>query len=448
MQDDDEDTGDGQGLPFDIPPADYESALAVAALLKPVEPVHLLRPKMIYTRVAEFQTGFAGDTAYAVRANFEPQVLAQIFSAGIDWYACDTIYEIEAVHRIIPEARFAFMHPIKAVEAIYQAYNKYRVRTFVIDHPDELEKIKANTKPDCTILVRVAGPPGALQSEGYRFGCTVDQAAWLAKEVVSAGYKLGLSFHLGSQVMDPEMYDEGFLLIREVMYRARYMLDMVCIGGGFPAIYNGVWPPQRSEYFEVIRKGLQRLHLPRTCRVMVTPGRALVADAVAILARVEQRRGQMLYINDGLMGGLSSINISWWRPPVRHIRVESAQSERDDEFIFSGPACYGNDTMPGPFMLPEDCRVGDYIEIGQMGAYGGSMTTAFHALPWPEIVTVGDDPPIPMPEGYVPDSAVGSEEFEEENRPFERGGSDVPDDDDYDPESENDFEDWSGPPKR
>lgn len=430
---------------YEPPPADYAQAEEVVRLLNPADPVHLLRPQMIHGRVNDFLTGFPGDTAYAVRANFEPQVIAQVFSAGIDWYACDTIHEIETVRRVLPDARFIFMHPIKPAAAIEQAYHKFRVRVFVIDHPEELEKVRQHAGSDCTILVRIAGPPGALQSEGYRYGCAVDQAAWLAREVVTAGYKLGLCFHLGSQVMDPEMYDEAFLLVREVMYRARFMLDMVCVGGGFPAIYDGVWPPKREEYFKVISKGLKRLHLPRTCRVVATPGRALVADAVSILTKVEHRRGQMLYLNDGLMGGLSSINISWWRPPLRHIRLDQKVSRHIGEFLFSGPACYGNDTMPGPYYLPEDTDAGDFLELGQMGAYGGSMTTAFHCNPWPEMLTVGDDPPLPALEGQEADyqgEHLDVDEDQEENRPFERGGTDLPED--YDPEVENDFEDWSG----
>ncbi len=386
-----------------LPAADYANAGEVSRLLAPSEPLHLLRPKMIYARTMAFQAEFAdGLIAYAVRANPEPKVLENLFSAGVDWYACDTLSEIESVQRLLPDARLLFMHPVKSEQAIETAYKKHRVRSFVIDHPDELRKIKAHTGNDATLIVRIAGPPGALLSEGYRFGCSVPEAVSLCHAVVDAGYKLGLSFHLGSQVMDPDMYDEAFLLIREVMYRARYMLDCVSVGGGFPAIYDNMWPEPLPNYMRVIKRGLAKLHLPNSCHVFVTPGRALVADSVAILAKVEQRRGQTLYINDGQMGALGSVNVRWWRPPVRLVRPSGPIKGRLMPYRFSGAACYGNDLLPGPFFLPADTRAGDYIELGQMGAYCGSIFTAFHSLPWPEMVTVADDPPIPLKEGVLP----------------------------------------------
>jgi ornithine decarboxylase len=398
MQDDD--------VTHNLPPADYADALEVAKMLAPDAPLHLLRPKMIYARAAVFVDEFPGTTAYAIRANPEPKVLGEVFSAGIDWYACDTLSEIETVARQLPDARILYMHPIKPEQGIELAYRKHRIRDFVIDHPDELRKIRAHAGTDCTLIVRVGAPPGALQGEGYRFGCDIDKAAFLAREVVEAGFKLGLSFHLGSQILDPALFDEAFLILREVMYKARYQLDLVCVGGGFPSIYEGLWPPATTDYFASIKRGLARLHLPRTCRVFCTPGRALVADCISILVRVEQRRGQLLYINDGLMGALGNINLQWCQPPVRLVRPQGRPPrDKFDKYLFSGPACYGDDTMPGPFYLPEDAKAGDFIEIGQCGAYAGSMVAAFHSLPWPEMVTVADDPPIPrraeeLPEDY------------------------------------------------
>ena len=397
MQDDNDD------IMSSAPPADYADALEVARTLAPSMPLHLLRPKLIYDRVAGFLKAFPGNTAYAIRANPEPKVLGEVFAAGIDWYSCDNLAEIETVSRLLPDARMLFMHPIKTEQAIEQAYRKHRIRDFVIDHPDELRKIRAHAGQDCTLIVRIAAPTGAMQGEGYRYGCDIDKAAWLAKEVVESGFKLGLNFHLGSQVLQPALYDEAFMAMREVMYRARFMLDLVCVGGGFPSIYEGLWPPGLSDYFRVIEKGLARLHLPRTCRVFCTPGRALVADAVAVLVRVEQRRGQLLYINDGVMGSLSNSNLPWCQSPVRLIRPNGRHRSRFEKYLFSGPSCYADDTMRGPYYLPEDTRIGDYVEMGQLGAYAGAITSAFHSQPWPEMVTVGDNPPIPKKEHELPD---------------------------------------------
>lgn len=396
MQDDDQ-------IAREAEPHDYANAAEVVSLLNPAGPVHLLRPKMIYSRAGQFVQEFPGITAYAIRANPDPKVISCVFNAGVDWYACDNLNEIEIVAKLLPDARILYVHPIKTAEGIEQAYNKYRVRAFVIDHPDELRKIRAHAGTDCTLLVRLQAPSGALQSEGYRFGCDIDKAAWLANEVVEAGFKLGYSFHLGSQVLKPVLFDEAFLFMREVMYRARFMVDMVCMGGGFPSIYEGLWPTPQEEFFHVIKRGLGRLHLPRTCQVICTPGRALVADAVAELVRIEQRRGQMLYINDGIMGTLNHINQPWCQPPVRLVRPGKRTRSKMDKYLFSGPSGYVDDVMPGPFYLPEDARPGDYIEIGQVGAYAGALHSAYNSMSWPEMVTVADDPPIPKREEELPD---------------------------------------------
>lgn len=424
---------------LELPPADYANAKEVVQALAPGRPLHLLRPRMIYARSSVFLEQFPGITAYAVRANSEPKVLAEVFAAGVDWYACDTIEEIEIVSRLLPDARIIFTHPIKSEQAIEQAYKRHRVRTFVIDHPDELRKIRAHAgSNDATLLVRVQVPGGAMQSEGYRYGCDIEKAAWLAGEVVEAGFKLGLNFHIGSQILNPVLFDEAFLVIREVMYRARFMLDMVCVGGGFPAIYEGLWPKQPPDYFKVIQRGLARLHLPRTCRVVCTPGRALVADSVAVLVRVEQRRGQMLYINDGVMGSLGNITLPWAQPPVRLIRPGKGKPrEKMDKYLFSGPACFANDTMEGPFYLPEDTRPGDYIELGQLGAYAASMHSAFHSLAWPEVVTVGDDPPIPHREEELPkDYYSGDYETDDDDFDDEEDGVEIEYDGDLGPDDD------------
>ncbi len=365
--------------------------------MQPDFPIHLFRPFILEERTREFIQGFPGQTGYAVRANFEPDVMLALANTGINWFACDTLAEIEAVENELQEPQFIFTHPVKPLFAIKEAYQKHRVRIFVIDHPAELKKIQSCVDTDALLVVRLASPSGAFIHEGHRFGCTIEQAVILAHAVVKAGFKLGLGFNIGSQVVNPLLFDEALLMLREVMYRSRFMLDMVWLGGGFPSIYDGLYPPSLDAYFTIIKEGLARLHLPRSCKVLATPGRFLVNESISILAKVEQRRGQMLYLNEGTLGGLSPINLAWWRPPVRVVRLNQKSQENFSDqaspFVLSGPAGYGNDTMNGPFYFPTNIATGDYIEFGNMGAYTAAMTTAFNSQPWPEIVRVEDAPP-------------------------------------------------------
>lgn len=412
----------------DLPPADYADAREAVRALQPDRPLYLLRPRLIYTRSSVFLNEFPGITAYNVRANATPRLIGEVFAAGVDWYACDSLEEIETVRRTVPDARVMFMHPIKSERDIEQAYRRHRVRVFVIDHPEELSKIVANTQAtDSTILIRVQVPAGGMRKEGYRYGCDIERAAWLANEVVQSGFKLGYHFNIGSQVLKPGLFDEAFHVVREVMYRARFMLDMISVGGGFPAIYHGAWPKPMSDYFTVLNRSISRLHLPRTCRVVCTPGRALVADAVSLLVRVERRRGQMLYINDGLMGNLSTINESWCQPPVRLVRPLGPPSRRRDEkFMFAGSGTLLDDLMPGPFYLPADITTGDYIEIGQLGAYAGALQTDMQSRAVPDMVSVSDTPPIPCQASELPED-YHSGEYEsddDEDEDDDESGSD------------------------
>ena len=110
------------------------------------------------------------------------------------------------------------------------------------------------------------------------------------------------------------------------------------------------------------------------------PGRALCAEYASVLVRVEKRRGDELYINDGAYGALFDAAHIGWRFPVKLVRDERVRTRSDMPFSFYGPTCDDLDHMAGPFWLPADVRPGDYIEIGMLGAYGCAMRTGFNGF--------------------------------------------------------------------
>jgi ornithine decarboxylase len=121
------------------------------------------------------------------------------------------------------------------------------------------------------------------------------------------------------------------------------------------------------------------------------PGRALSAEYASVLVRVEKRRGDQLYINDGAYGALFDAAHIGWRFPVKLVR-EDDSGLRDMPFSFYGPTCDDMDHMAGPFYLPADMGPGDYIEIGMLGAYGCAMRTAFNGFGTVAKVIVEDEP--------------------------------------------------------
>jgi ornithine decarboxylase len=106
---------------------------------------------------------------------------------------------------------------------------------------------------------------------------------------------------------------------------------------------------------------------------------------------VQQRRGDTLYINDGVYGALSDAGVLGFRYPVRMIRPGCSVSTETIPFSFYGPTCDSADVMRGPFLLPAGIGEGDWIEIGQLGAYGACLRTAFNGFDRARIVEVSDD---------------------------------------------------------
>jgi ornithine decarboxylase len=175
-------------------------------------------------------------------------------------------------------------------------------------------------------------------------------------------------------------------------------LAAVDVGGGFPAAYVGLRPPPLENYVDAIRAGLDALDLPADCELWCEPGRALVAAGASVVVRVELRRDNILYINDGVYGSLSDLKYAGLRFPMRVLRPEGAASDDLAQFSLFGPTCDAADFMEGPYRLAADVAEGDYIEIGQAGAYTMELRTDFNGFFPDRFVEVEDGAFLPTPE--------------------------------------------------
>jgi ornithine decarboxylase len=202
---------------------------------------------------------------------------------------------------------------------------------------------------------------------------------------------LGICFHVGSQAMSSAAYAEALGRVREAIVEAAVTVDIVDVGGGFPSVYPGMEPPALETYFAVIHAGFEALPISYSAELWCEPGRALCAEYASVLVRVEKRRGDELYINDGAYGALFDAAHLGWRYPVRLLR-EKESRVRPMKFSFYGPTCDDLDRMAGPFELPGDVKVGDYIEIGMLGAYGTAMRTEFNGFGVTASEIVDDEP--------------------------------------------------------
>jgi ornithine decarboxylase len=351
-----------------------------------------------------FQDNFKGDVFYAVKANPSPWVIETLAANGVTSFDVASVPEIELVSQFAPGARMAFMHPVKSRRAIAQAYFDHGVRTFALDTHEELAKIleATNGADDLNLIVRLGvQADGAAYSLSGKFGVDPHQAPALLLAARRATQELmGVSFHVGSQCMRPTAFQAAMAQASRALVRAGVLADVVDVGGGFPSVYPGMVPPQLGEYLDSIDRGFAEMMVHETTELWCEPGRALVAEASSILAKVELRKGDALYLNDGSYGSLFDAAHTKWPFPVKHFRSEDGEAKEVEgglrPFRFYGPTCDSIDHMPGPFWLPEDVREGDYVEIGMLGAYGVAMNTRFNGFGDAETVAVADAPMASM----------------------------------------------------
>jgi ornithine decarboxylase len=372
----------------------HHSALGLASLLRPVQPVTLIRPHAARRAARCFVERFPGRSLYAVKANPSPDLLRILWEEGITHYDVASIAEVRLVAATLPEAELCFMHPVKAEEAIEEAYFTHNVRTFSLDTIEELEKIVRATKgaDDLNLLVRIrVSSEHAKLSLAAKFGAEPAEMKALLMATRQASDALGICFHVGSQAMTPMAYAEAMERVRAAIVEAAVTVDIVDVGGGFPSVYPGMEPPALDAYFELIHRAFEDLPVSYSSELWCEPGRALCAEYASLLVRVEKRRGDTLYINDGAYGTLFDAAHLGWRFPVRLVR-EGGSGAKDMAFSFYGPTCDDLDHMAGPFHLPADTQAGDYVEIGMLGAYGCAMRSQFNGFGAVETHAVEDEP--------------------------------------------------------
>ncbi|HTG39641.1 type III PLP-dependent enzyme [Sphingomonas sp.] len=374
--------------------AEYHRALGVAHTLRPVQPVTLVRPHAAARAARFFVEKFPGRTLYAVKANPSPELLQILWDNGVSHYDVASIGEVRLVSRTLPDATLCFMHPVKAEEAIAEAYFKHGVRTFSLDTIEELEKIvrATNGADDLTLCVRIRVSSDLSKlSLASKFGAGPGETRELLFAARQAADSLGICFHVGSQAMSPDAYAQALERVRTAIVEAAVTVDVIDVGGGFPSAYPGMEPPPLERFFETIHRAFESLPISYSAELWAEPGRALCAEYSSLIVRVEKRRGDELYINDGAYGALFDAAHVGWRFPVQLLREPDSRA-KDMEFSFYGPTCDDMDHMAGPFDLPADMRAGDYIEVGMLGAYGSAMRTAFNGFGTDETIEVTDEP--------------------------------------------------------
>ena len=367
--------------------------------LKPEYPVYCIRLQSVKRSVEFFKKNFSGKILYAVKTNPNEKILKSIIDNGIKNFDVASINEVKLVKKIDPKVKIYFMHTIKSRESIKEAYYQYSVKDFALDSKDELLKIlqATNNAKDLNLYVRIAVSNEHAEIDlSRKFGALPSETLGLLRLCKEHGKRVGLSFHVGSQCMDKISFSKSIAEIGNIIKKTKIVPDVINVGGGFPSIYPDLRPEPLENYLAEIKKSLNNLKLPKMPEIFCEPGRAIIAESGSTVVKILLRKKQKLYINDGTYGSLFDAGVPNFVFPSKMITDGRIVSKKLTSFNFYGPTCDSLDYMKGPFLLPNNIKEGDYIELGQLGAYGATFRTKFNGFYSDAVYQVDDKPILSM----------------------------------------------------
>ena len=373
----------------------FEDVNKLVNSLKPDYPVYCIRPESIKTSTQFFKNNFPGKVLYAVKTNPNKKVLKHIIDNGIENFDAASINEIQLVRNLKPDAHIYFMHTVKSRNDITEAYFNLNIKDFALDTKDELIKIleATNHAKDLTLYVRISiSNEHAVIDLSRKFGAQASEALGLVRLCKEHANKIGISFHVGSQCMHKISFAKAIKEVGNIIKKTKITPDIINVGGGFPSIYPDLNPEPLESYLNEIKNSITKLNLPVVPELICEPGRAIVAESGSTIVKVNLRKKQKLYINDGTYGTLFDAGVPNFILPSRMILTGRIHSKKLTAFNFYGPTCDSMDYMKGPFLLPNNIKEGDYIELGQLGAYGLTFRTKFNGFYSDEIFELSDQP--------------------------------------------------------
>ncbi|MBF9043432.1 type III PLP-dependent enzyme [Rhodobacterales bacterium HKCCE4037] len=332
---------------------------------------------------------------YAVKANPQPEILERLVALGSGFDAASR-HEIQiCLDAGAAPSHISFGNTVKRPADIAFAHS-VGVDVFAADASEELEKI-AEHAPGAQVYIRLlVEASGADWPLTRKFGTTRDNAITLMHEARALGLRpVGLSFHVGSQTRDPAMWApvlDGIAQVWQLAHDEGFALDLLNIGGGFPAFYGDDIPHPTAYAARVME--LVNARFGNVPRIMAEPGRGLVAEAGMISAEVllVSRKSpddlhRWVYLDIGKFSGLAET----MDEAIRYQFATDRDHETFGPCILAGPSCDSADVLyeKRPVALPLGLKAGDRIWIRNCGAYTTTYASiGFNGFPPLDVVVL------------------------------------------------------------
>lgn len=350
---------------------------------QPENPVLFFSPSALQAAARRFIDGFPGMVTYAVKSNPSEEVVENLAAAGVRGYDCASMFEIDLIRRLAPDAAIHYNNPVRSRAEIAYAVSK-GVKSYSVDSASELAKlIELVPTQDTEISVRFKLPvSGAAYNFGAKFGATAELATDLLRTVAAAGFIPSITFHPGTQCTDPAAWETYIRTAADIARDAGVTIARLNVGGGFPSHRLSGVIPQLEATFQLIDRVATEAFGDNRPLLICEPGRGICGDAFTLAARVKAvRDGVHVFMNDGVYGTLTELPLIG---VIDRTEVLSPTGEKRTGatrgWIVFGPTCDSVDRLPGEVALPADLNEGDYVIVQGMGAYSTVTNTRFNGF--------------------------------------------------------------------
>ncbi|MEM7241165.1 MAG: type III PLP-dependent enzyme [Pseudomonadota bacterium] len=353
----------------------YSDPCRYLDVVRPDTPVLFFSASKLENQHQFFNNHFPGLVSFAVKAQPGREVIETLVSGGMHTFDVASPVEMALVRSVDPQAVLHYNNPIRSQAEITEAL-RHGVASYAVDRIGELEKLLARLTAPVEIAVRLKLPTkGGKIDFGSKFGADEATTVALVKRVSQTNHKISMCFHPGTQCLDAQAWRIYIKACATLARQAGVTLARLNVGGGFPSQRTHDAVDLRG-FFAVIEAEVVNSFGDHPPALLCEPGRAMVAEAFCLAARVKAVCSNQIFLNDGIYGGLSEmrdIGIS------TRIRLHASNpAKKTKPYIIFGPTCDSLDVLPDPITLPVNVKEGDYILFEAMGAYSTAIATRFN----------------------------------------------------------------------